>query len=112
MDEFGNDVCKGLMIPTQPGVIVHNKPLDAGFAKFQVTEAVNDGYDSDITADAFVAWELSKTKVHLKSRGTDCKICDNFYTLNAIFVLSLKIDWCGHEVNFTLIYFPKNQFLQ
>ena len=45
MDEFGNDVCKGLMIPTQPGAIVHHKPLGAGFAKFQVTETVNDGFN-------------------------------------------------------------------
>ena len=62
MDEFGNDVCTGVMIPTQPGAIVHNKPLGPGFGKFQVTAVVNDGYDSDITEDAFVVWELCKTK--------------------------------------------------
>ena len=34
-------------------------------------------------------------KVHLKSRGTDCKISDHFYISQEIFVFSLEINYCG-----------------
>ena len=74
LDDLGNDVYKGVMVHTQPGALVHNKPMGAGFAKFRVTAVIDDAYDSDVTEDAYVPWELSKTKApgsftHIKGRG-------------------------------------------
>ena len=44
------------------------------------------------------SWETSK--VHLKSRGTDCKMGDNFLNLRGIVNLSLGIPSSHKELNF------------
>ena len=59
-----------------------------------------------------MACSLVCIKVHLKSRGTDCKIFDHSYISQYISAFSFDINSKGQEVNFTPNYFLKNEFLQ
>ena len=49
---------------------------------------------------AYCGFSTAVTKVHLKSRGTDCKIGDNFLNLRGIVNLSLGIPSSHKELNF------------
>ena len=51
-------------------------------------------------SNSVVLPSLIDTKVHLKSRGTDCKIGDNFLNLRGIVDLSLGIPSSHKELNF------------
>ena len=74
-----DEVFQGWVVETEPGEVVHHKPLEASQRKFQITHLLEhakkwSGYDEDIhCVGTFIAWELESTKVKVKGKGKEKK---------------------------------------